>query len=88
MKVPKPCNIEKLNSSKVVQLRQPNEFESGCLQKTKSITMNDCYFIDSEQYLLDCRGVYLTDDKNQRIKLLEDQLYFLQQQGMQIAPLG
>lgn len=50
--------------------------------------MTDCYFIDSEQQLLDCRGVYLTDEQNQRIKLQEDQLYFLQQQGLPVTRIN
>jgi|JI6StandDraft_1071083.scaffolds.fasta_scaffold16471_5 hypothetical protein len=50
--------------------------------------MNDCYFVDSEQYLMDCKGIYITDEQNQRITIKEDQLFFLQQQGLQVARLN
>jgi hypothetical protein len=62
-------NSEKLKSSKVLQLRKPTEFEGNVLQKTSAITMEDCYFIDAEWHLIDCRGVYLTDEINNRIRI-------------------
>lgn len=37
---------------------------------------------------MDCKGIYITDEQNQRITIKEDQLFFLQQQGLQVARLN
>jgi hypothetical protein len=40
--------------------------------------------LDEEHYLLDSSGTYLVSDKNERIQIQEDQLYFLKVQGIEI----
>lgn len=43
------------------------------------------YMLDDLNYILDCFGNYLLDENNQRIKLQQDQIYYLEQvEGIQL----
>jgi hypothetical protein len=37
---------------------------------------------------MDCQGAYLTDETNKRIRIEEDQLYFLAQNGLTVNKLS
>ena len=46
------------------------------------ISYKQTYMLDENGFILDSRGVYLVDDSNQRIKIEQEQIYYLRVQGI------
>lgn len=65
----------------IIRIRSPSEEEKDKIERMKNLPKSEqeTYMLDKDNFILDCFGNYIVDENNQKIKLEEDQVYYLQQ---------
>lgn len=79
--------IKELESMPIIRVKPTSEEEREKMERMKGVAKGQqlTYMLDDSNHILDCFGNYLLDENNQRIKLQEDQIYYLEQvEGVQI----